>query len=117
MEETEGARFWLKVFNDLKARGLADILILCGDGLAGLREVVTSAYAHADVQLCAVHQVRNSTKFVSFKDRRLFCADMRETPRLRSGKLLVETLTIVAWLPKFQYKSRSNFRLGSLSSQ
>jgi putative transposase len=77
IEETEGARFWLKVFNDLKARGIQDILILCGDGLTGLPEAVQSAFPATDVQLCVVHQVRNATKFVSYKDRKRFCASMR----------------------------------------
>ena len=77
IEETEGARFWLKVFNDLKARGVQDILILCGDGLTGLPEAVQSAFPTTDVQLCVVHQVRNATKFVSYKDRKRFCASMR----------------------------------------
>lgn len=75
--ESEGARFWLKVFNDLKARGVEDILVLCGDGLTGLPEAVASVYPVTDVQLCVVHQVRNATKFVSYKDRKPFCAAMR----------------------------------------
>ena len=78
IEETEGARFWVKVFNDLKARGVHDILILCGDGLTGLPEVVRTVYPQTDVQLCVVHQVRNATKFVSWKDRKPFCAAMRD---------------------------------------
>ena len=69
VEETEGARFWLKVFNDLKARGVQDILVVCGDGLTGLPEAVRSAFPVADVQLCVVHQIRNATWFVSYKDR------------------------------------------------
>lgn len=77
VEETEGARFWLNVFNDLKARGLNDILILCGDGLKGLPEAVATVFPQTDVQLCVVHQIRNATKFVSYKDRKVFCADMR----------------------------------------
>ena len=77
IEESEGARFWLNVFNDLKARGVEDIFILCGDGLKGLPEAVEAVYPHTDVQLCVVHQVRNATKFVSYTDRKAFCADMR----------------------------------------
>lgn len=77
IEETEGARFWIKVFNDLKARGVQDILVLCGDGLTGLPDAVRSIYPQTDVQLCVVHQIRNATKFVSFKDRKPFCAAMR----------------------------------------
>jgi putative transposase len=77
VEETEGARFWIKVFNDLKARGVQDILVLCGDGLTGLPDAVRSIFPHTDVQLCVVHQIRNATKFVSYKDRKPFCAAMR----------------------------------------
>lgn len=77
IEETEGARFWLKVFNDLKARSVQDILILCGDGLTGLRNAVESVFPQADVQLCVVHHIRNVTKFVSYKDRKPLCAAMR----------------------------------------
>jgi putative transposase len=77
IEETEGARFWLKVFNDLKARGVTDTLIVCGDGLTGLRQAVESVFPQADVQLCVVHHIRNVTKFVSWKDRKSLCADMR----------------------------------------
>jgi putative transposase len=77
VEETEGARFWLKVFNDLKARGVQDVLILCGDGLTGLPNAVESAFPQTDVQLCVVHHIRNVTKFVSWKDRKPLCAAMR----------------------------------------
>jgi putative transposase len=77
IEETEGARFWLKVLNDLKARGVRDILILCGDGLTGLPDAAVSVFPSVDVQLCVVHHIRNCTKFVSYKDRKAFCAAMR----------------------------------------
>lgn len=70
IEETEGARFWLKVFNDLKVRGVADALIVCGDGLNGLRHAVEAVFPQADVQLCVVHHIRSVTKFVSWKDRK-----------------------------------------------
>lgn len=95
VEETEGARFWLKVFTDLKARGLLDILILCGDGLTGLPNAVASAYPHADLQLCVVHHVRNVTKFVAYKDRKKFCADMREiyaAPTVEAAALALDAL-------------------------
>jgi transposase-like protein len=77
MEQTEGARFWLKVFQDLKSRGVEDILILCADGLKGLPEAVAAVFPQTDVQLCIVHQIRNATKYVHWKDRKSFCADMR----------------------------------------
>jgi transposase-like protein len=93
VEETEGARFWLKVLNDLKARSVQDILVLCGDGLAGLPEAVHSVFPQTDVQLCVVHQIRNATKFVSFKDRKPFCAAMRPiytAPTLEAAELALE---------------------------
>jgi len=93
IEETEGARFWLKVFNDLKARGVQDILVLCGDGLTGLPEAVRAVFSQADVQLCVVHQIRNATKFVSYKDRKPFCAAMRPlytAPTIEAAELALE---------------------------
>lgn len=77
LQDTEGARFWLKVFNDLKARGLKDILILCGDGLGGLPEAASSVFPEVDVQLCVVHHIRAVTRYVSFQDRKEFCRDMK----------------------------------------
>lgn len=103
VEETEGARFWLKVFNDLKARGVQDILILCGDGLTGLPEAVQSVYPQTDVQLCVVHQIRNATKFVSYKDRKVFCADMRAiytAPTVEAAELALEELA-AKWEAKY----------------
>jgi transposase-like protein len=93
IEETEGARFWLRVFNDLKARGIADALIVCGDGLNGLRQAVEAVFPQADVQLCVVHHIRNVTKFVSWKDRKLLCADMRPiytAPTLEAAGLALD---------------------------
>jgi transposase-like protein len=93
VEETEGARFWLKVLNDLKARGVQDALVVCGDGLTGLPEAVRSAFPQSDVQLCVVHQIRNATKFVSFKDRKAFCASMRPiytAPNVEAAELALE---------------------------
>jgi putative transposase len=95
IEETEGARFWMKVLNDLKARGVHEILILCGDGLTGLPEAVRLIYPHADVQLCVVHQLRNATKFVSYKDRRPFCAGMRDiytAPTIEAAEAALQRL-------------------------
>ena len=109
IEETEGARFWLKVFNDLKARNLVDILILCGDGLNGLREAVAAVYPYADVQLCVVHHVRNVTKFVAYKDRKSFCADMREiytAPTVEAAELALQRLD-AAWGTRYPMSIRS----------
>jgi transposase-like protein len=93
IEETEGARFWLKVFNDLKARGVHDALIVCGDGVTGLRNAVESVFPQADVQLCVVHHIRNVTKFVSWKDRKPLCSDMRpiySAPTVEAAELALD---------------------------
>ena len=93
IEETEGARFWLKVFNDLKARSVQDVLIVCGDGLTGLRNAVESVFPQADVQLCVVHHIRNVTKFVSYKDRKPLCAAMRPiytAPTVEAAELALD---------------------------
>lgn len=74
---TEGAKFWLLVLNELKQRGLQDALIVCGDGLKGLPEAINAALPHAQVQLCIVHMIRNSLKFVPWKDRKTVAADLK----------------------------------------
>jgi transposase-like protein len=103
IEETEGARFWLKVFNDLKARGVHDVLILCGDGLTGLRNAVESVFPHTDVQLCVVHHIRNVTKFVAWKDRKPLCADMRPiytAPTIEAAELALDRFA-QAWEARY----------------
>lgn len=70
IEQTEGAKFWLRVINELKARGVNDILIAVVDGLKGFPEAITSVYPQALVQTCIVHLIRNSLAFVSWKDRK-----------------------------------------------
>ena len=75
--ENEGAKFWMGVLTELKNRGVQDILIACMDGLTGFPEAVRSVYPNTRVQLCIVHMVRNSTKFVSYKDLKKVCADLK----------------------------------------
>jgi transposase-like protein len=103
IEETEGARFWVKVLNDLKARGVWDVILLCGDGLPGLRNAVESAFPQADIQLCVVHHIRNVTKFVSWKDRKLLCAAMRPiytAPTMEAAELALERFA-QAWEARY----------------
>ena len=76
--ETEGAKFWLQVVTDIKNRGVNDILIACVDGLKGFPEAIESVFPDTSVQLCIVHAVRNSIKFVPFKDRKKLAADLKE---------------------------------------
>lgn len=77
ISQNEGAKFWLSVFTDLKNRGMKDLLIACIDGLTGLDEALLAAFPNAMVQTCIVHMVRNSTKFVSYKERKALCADLK----------------------------------------
>lgn len=75
--DTETANNWLKVLSDLKNRGVVDILVLCSDGLSGIEEAVAASFPHTDYQGCVVHVIRNSVKYVSHKDRKAFCADLK----------------------------------------
>lgn len=75
--DTEGASFWLSVLTDLKNRGVKDILIACVDGLTGMPDAIESAFPKADVQLCIIHQIRNCMKFVSYKNRKELCNDIK----------------------------------------
>ncbi len=77
LEKNEGAKFWLSVFTELKNRGMNDVLIACVDGLKGLPEAIESVFPHAEVQLCIVHMVRNSLKFVSYKDRKKIASHLK----------------------------------------
>lgn len=77
LEENEGAKFWLKVITELKNRGVEDILIACVDGLKGFPEALESVFPKTTVQTCIVHMIRNSTRFVSFKDRREVAKDLK----------------------------------------
>ena len=75
--ENESAKFWLGVLNDLKQRGVKDILILCSDGLSGIREAIQASFPKTVHQRCIVHLIRNSVKFVYYKDMKPFCEDLK----------------------------------------
>ena len=77
IEHTEGAKFWLKVFNDLKTRGCQDILIAVVDGLKGLAEAINTVYPRTTVQTCLVHLIRNSLDYAGWKDRKLVAQALR----------------------------------------
>ena len=77
IEQSEGAKFWLKVFNELKTRGCQDILIAVVDGLKGLTEAISAAYPRTTVQTCIVHLIRNSLEYASYKDRKALATALR----------------------------------------
>ena len=76
-QETEGAKFWLAVLNDLHRRGAGDVLIACVDGLTGFPEAIAAVFPQAWVQTCIVHQIRSSLRYVSYRDRRALAKDLR----------------------------------------
>jgi putative transposase len=77
LSESAGAKFWLSVFTELKNRGMQDCFIACVDGLKGLPEAIEAVFPHTQVQLCIVHKVRNSLKYVPWKERKAVAADLR----------------------------------------
>ena len=77
ISENEGAKFWLSVLTELKSRGVQDILIACVDGLKGFPEAINTEYPQTRIQLCIVHMVRNSLRFVSWKDYKAVTADLK----------------------------------------
>lgn len=77
LERTEGAKFWASVLSDLKQRGVEDVLILCADGLTGLPAAVEAVFPKAIFQTCIVHLIRNSTRYVSYRDVKAICRDLK----------------------------------------
>jgi putative transposase len=76
-QDTEGAKFWLAVLNDLHRRGVVDVLIACVDGLTGFPDAIAAVFPQAWVQTCIVHQIRASLRYVNYRDRRRLAADLR----------------------------------------
>lgn len=101
--ENESAKFWLGVLNDLKARGVKDILIMCSDGLTGLKDAITTAFPKTVQQRCIVHMIRNSVRFVNYKDLKPFCSDLKSIYTAKNEKLGYEQLQKVKekWKNKY----------------
>ena len=76
--QNESSKYWLGVLNELKNRGVKDILILCADGLSGIKESINVAFPNTEYQRCIVHQVRNTLKYVSDKDKKAFATDLKK---------------------------------------
>jgi putative transposase len=116
--ETEGAHFWLSVLNDLKNRGVEDILIACVDGLTGFPEAIQAAFPQAEVQLCIVHQIRQSIRYVASKDQKAFLKDLKtvyaaDTKDMAEQNLLLldekwgvkYPIVLKSWQTKWDYLS------------
>jgi len=78
LSETESSKFWLRVLNDIESRGVKDILVASVDGLKGFPEAINTVYPQADVQLCIVHMVRNSLRYVGYKERKQVANDLKQ---------------------------------------
>ena len=92
IEQTEGAKFWLKVMNDLKTRGVQDILIAVVDGLKGFPEAIGAAFPETIVQTCIIHLIRNSLAFVSWKDRKVIMPDLKAIYRADNAEAAADRL-------------------------
>src|ERR671912_1590537 len=104
IEQTEGAKFWLRVMNELKDRGVADILIAVVDGLKGFPEAIAAVFPKTQVQACIVHLIRSSLDHVSHKDRREVAAALKEIYRARTaelGEAALEAFDEGAWSRKY----------------
>ena len=92
VDETEGAKFWLSICNDLKNRGVKKILIACMDGLKGLPQAIKTVFPTVDIQTCIVHQIRNSIKYIASKDKKAFMKDLKEVYKATTEELALAQL-------------------------
>lgn len=109
LAENEGAKFWLNVLTELKNRGLQDILIACIDGLKGFPDAINSVYPHTRIQLCIVHMVRNSLRFVAWKDYKAVTRDLKAIYQAVTEEAGSQALTDFAnrWDERYPQISRS----------
>ena len=109
ISETESASFWLNVLTDIKARGVKDILIASTDNLTGIRQAIKSAFPQTITQLCVVHQIRNSTRYVVWKDRKLFLADLKNVYGAINREMAYDALEEFErkWGGKYAYAIKS----------
>ena len=92
VDEAEGAKFWLGICNDLKNRGVKEILIACMDGLKGLPQAIQTVFPSANIQTCIVHQIRNSIKYIASKDKKSFMKDLKEVYKAATEELALAQL-------------------------
>ena len=101
----ESSKFWLGMLNDLKNRGVQDVLFFCVDGLPGFREAIEAVYPNAQTQRCIIHMLRNSFKYVSYKDLRSFASDFKSVYKASSEEIALKELEEVKekWGKKYPY--------------
>ena len=101
--ENESSKYWLGVLNELKNRGVKDVMIICADGLTGIKEAIGTAFPDTEYQRCIVHQVRNTLKYVPYKDMKAFATDLKTiylAPSEEQGRAQLERVT-EKWEPKY----------------
>lgn len=105
IEKTESAAFWMSVLTDLKSRGVEDVLIACTDNLKGFTQAIKAVFPEAVTQLCIVHQIRNSCKFVVWKDRSTFCKDLKMIYTAINKEIALQELEKfkIKWKGKYKY--------------
>jgi len=104
IEQSEGAKFWLRVMNELKGRGVEDVLIAIVDGLKGFPEAITAVFPQAQVQTCVVHLIRHSLAFVSYKDRKAVAAALKQIYKAKdadAGKAALDAFDESPWGSKY----------------
>ena len=101
--DNESSKYWLSVLNELKNRGVKDILVICADGLSGIKEAISAAFPNTEYQRCIVHQVRNTLKYVPDKDRKVFAKDLKTIYQAVNEEKALEALDRVTekWTPKY----------------
>ena len=110
--ENESSKYWLSVLNELKNRGVKDILIICADGLTGIKEAIAAAFPDTEYQRCLVHQVRNTLKYVADKDKKLFSADLKKIYNAaseQSGRDMLDTVS-EKWSDKYPNAMKSWYK-------
>ncbi|HEY8893609.1 MAG TPA: IS256 family transposase [Niastella sp.] len=107
--ENEGARFWLQVLTDIQNRGVKDVFIACIDNLKGFADAIESVYPQAEVQLCVIHQIRNSTKYVPYKERKAVMADLKEVYQAATQQQAEKALYILEanWIKRYPLMVKS----------
>lgn len=101
--DNESSKYWLSVLNELKNRGVKDIMVICADGLSGIKEAIAAAFPNTEYQRCIVHQVRNTLKYVPDKDRKAFATDLKTIYHAPTEEKAREALDSVAekWTSKY----------------
>ncbi|WP_279008665.1 IS256 family transposase [Synergistes jonesii] len=107
--ENESAKYWLSILNELKNRGVKDVMIICADGLTGIKDAVSAAFPHAEYQRCIVHQVRNTLKYVADKDKKSFAKDLKSIYQSPTEQMGAEARDKVAekWSAKYPNAMKS----------